>query len=109
MRSAFGSWSQPARNVPVSGRLCQIQSWLVGPAIASSSAAAARTVRASGAWTGRALISELSGGDGAGGRAVHGQPADFGVERRGRDAPPPGLDADQAVDARRDADRTAAV
>src|SRR4051794_41753884 len=61
MRSAFGSWSQAARNVPVSGRLCQIQSWLVGPAIASSSAAASRTVRASGPCTDRPLISALSG------------------------------------------------
>src|SRR3954452_6306256 len=61
MRNDVGSWSQAARNGPVSGRLCQIQSWLVGPAIASSSAAASRTVRASGPCTDRPLISALSG------------------------------------------------
>src|SRR3954468_4487259 len=61
MRNDVGSWSQAARNVPVSGGLCQIQSWLVGPAIASSSAAASRTVRASGPCTDRPLIAALSG------------------------------------------------
>src|SRR3954466_10194869 len=61
MRNDPGSWSHAARNVALSGRLCQIQSWLVGPAIASSSAAASRTVRASGPCTDRPLISALSG------------------------------------------------
>src|SRR5881392_1443932 len=61
MRNDVGSWSQAARNEPVSGRLCQIQSWLVGPAMASSNAAASRTVRASGPCTDRPLISALSG------------------------------------------------
>src|SRR3954467_1546737 len=61
MRNDVGSWSQAARNVPVSGRLCQIQSSLLGPAIASRSAAASRTVRASGPCTDRPLISALSG------------------------------------------------
>src|SRR3954471_2403982 len=61
MRNDVGSWSQAARNEPVSGRLCQIQSWLVGPDIASSNAAASRTVRASGPCTDRPLISLLSG------------------------------------------------
>src|SRR4051794_18625687 len=61
MRNDVGSWSQAARNEPVSGRLCQIQSWLVGPAMASSNAAASRTVRASGPCTDSPLISALSG------------------------------------------------
>src|SRR3954452_21086004 len=61
MRNDVGSSSHAARNEPVSGRLCQIQSWLVGPAMASSSAAASRTVRAIGPCTDRPLISALSG------------------------------------------------
>src|SRR3954464_8214643 len=61
MRNDVGSSSHAARKEPVSGRLCQIQSWLVGPAIASRSAAASRTVRASGPCTDRALISGVSG------------------------------------------------
>src|SRR3954453_8787770 len=61
MRSAPGSWSQAARNVPVDGGPCQTQSWLDGPAIASSRAAASRTVRASGPCTDSPLISALSG------------------------------------------------
>src|SRR5207249_3233795 len=43
------------------GGPCQIQSWFDGPAIASSSAAASRTVRASGPCTDKPLISALSG------------------------------------------------
>src|SRR4051812_50148023 len=61
MRNDVGSSSHAARNEPVSGRLCQIQSWLVGPAMASSRAAASRTVRASGPCTDKPLISALSG------------------------------------------------
>src|SRR3954452_19233555 len=61
MRNDDGCSSHAARNEPVSGRLCQIQSWLVGPAMASSRAAASRTVRASGPCTDRPLISALSG------------------------------------------------
>src|SRR3954470_19532342 len=61
MRNDVGFSSHAARKLPVSGRPCQIQSWLVGPAIASSNAAASRTVRASGPCTDRPLISALSG------------------------------------------------
>src|SRR3954470_9283026 len=61
MRNDVGFSSHAARKEPVSGRLCQIQSWLVGPAMASSSAAASRTVRASGPCTDRPLISLLNG------------------------------------------------
>src|SRR3954451_18491972 len=47
--------------------------------------------------------------DGAGERTVHRQAADLGVERSGGDATAAGLDAEQPVDARRDADRAAAA
>src|SRR3954467_769630 len=53
----FGSASHAARNVPVAGGACQIQSCDDGPAIASSRAAASRTVRASGPCTDSPLIS----------------------------------------------------
>src|SRR4051794_15652595 len=53
----LGSASHAARKVPVLGGACQIQSCDDGPAIASSSAAASRTVRASGPCTDSPLIS----------------------------------------------------
>src|SRR3954471_23095127 len=57
MRSPRGSSSHAARNDPVRGGPCQIQSCAVGPAIASSLAAASRTVRARGPWTDKPVIS----------------------------------------------------
>src|SRR5947209_12628268 len=53
----LGSASQAARKVPVVRGACQIQSCDEGPAIASSKAAASRTVRAIGPCTDRPLIS----------------------------------------------------
>src|SRR6059058_3572574 len=61
MHSPTGSSSQAARKVSLLGGPCQIQSCGLGPAMASSSAAASRTVRASGPCTDRPLISLLSG------------------------------------------------
>src|SRR5437763_13798127 len=57
MRMPFGSSSQAARKVPLLGGACQIQSCDDGPAIASSKAAASRTVRAIGPCTDSPLIS----------------------------------------------------
>src|SRR3954447_14313805 len=59
MRMPLGSSSQARRND--SGGSCQTQSEGDGPAIASSSAAASRTVRAIGPCTDKPLMSELNG------------------------------------------------
>ena len=61
MRRPFGSSSQAVRNEPLGGGACQIQSIVVGPAMASSKTAASRTVRASGPCTDSPLISPSSG------------------------------------------------
>src|SRR3954447_5136256 len=60
MRRPRGSSSQEARKLR-GGGACQDRSAGVGPAIASSIAAASRTVRAIGPCTDRPLISALSG------------------------------------------------
>src|SRR3954454_19922004 len=60
MRRPRGSSSQEARKLR-GGGACQDQSAGVGPAIASSMAAASRTVRAIGPCTDSPLISALSG------------------------------------------------
>ena len=77
------------RGTTCAGGGAQIQSLGAGPTIASSSAAASRTVRASGPLVARPLISA--------------------TDRCVRDPAPRRLDSEQPADARRDPDRAATV